>query len=340
MYKSQPYYIKTTNVHAQKRINTMIYYLFPRAMLQLNHHCVPTKSYTPLTKHYSPSLLRYLSELKCITQQYPEWDRACFLSHPFHQLPEVSQLRLPFICYEIFELYHLMHFSWQNFQKINSLHLGNVNTVRALKHIRRNHANDQSVVYDHPYTLDHWTSGPRGCMDLVFCDASQGPAEYHNTKDLLMQLCLAFVAQKRKGTCIVKTNDTYSPLSLDAMIILSHFYEKMYVVKPSVCLVTSGEKYLVCKGFMYDQLSEKTVSVLQHLFKTISEAPTGHYVVRALDFNVQMLLWGKFEEINSIFGQPRLEQMQQLLVNLENGTMGIEYNDVSKCKEWCDKYLL
>ena len=61
--------------------------------------------------------------------------------------------------------------------------------------------------------------------------------------------------------------------------------------------------------------------------------------------NIPMFLWARLEEINSIFGQPRLEQMNHLLnAYVEQGMYGSEWNmetkDMSKCREWCEKHGL
>lgn len=340
MYKSQPYYVKSNNVHSQRRVSTMIYYLFPRASLQINAHCKPLLVSEPSTHGYSHSLKHYLTGLKKNVQKNARWDAICKKSHLYNELQTVSKLDMPFVCFEIIELYFLMHFSWENFTKINSIHLGNPYTLRVMKYLRKNNSSDTFQVFDDNYTLNRFMTLARSKVDIAFCDASQGKTEYENAVHLILQLSIVFCSQKKKGICLVKYEDSFSKLSLDVFALLSHFYEKTYFVKPSVCLPTSGEKYLVCKGFVYDNIGEKMYQTLFHLYKTVLECPADKYIDRILRSNIPLFLWGKLEEINSIFGQPRLEQMQQLLVMSENPEWEYECTDMTKCQEWCVKHKL
>lgn len=346
MYKNQPYYIKTNNVYNQKRVSTMIYYLFPRASIQINVHTKPTfvsstNKPESTTAAYSNSLYKYLTELQSIVNKVPHWNAICEKSHPLHGISNVARVFMVPICYEILELYYLMHFSWENFTKVNSLHLGNPYTVPVIQHIRKHNPSDVFHIVDESPSLNLFLSFTRSSIDLAFCDAYlYGNNEYRNALQLIMQLCVVFCTQKRKGTCLVKYGDCFTKLSLDALALLSHFYDKVYFVKPSVCLPTSGEKYLVCKGFLYDNIGDKMYQTFFSLYKSLLECPCDKKVDRILLSNMPMFLWSKLEEINSIFGQPRLEQMHQLLVSSENPDWEYEVHDYQKCQEWCAKHKI
>lgn len=348
MHKNQPYYVKTNNVLAQKRVSTMIYYLFPRASLQVNNRCkIQYSTHLPAVC-YSFSLCHYLNEILNIVSKIPIWNQMCLQTHPYSHIEHISKVKMPAICYELMELYYLMNFSWESFSKINSLHLGNGQSVAAIQHIRKrtsnHHSYDQYMVLEQ-HSLNAFMSFTRASMDLTFCEACKG-TEYENALELFKQLCVVFCVQKRKGTCIVKYGETFTHLSLEILTLLSHFYEKTYFVKPSACILTSGEKYLVCKGFVYESIGDKMFQTFFHMYKSILECPPGKYIEHILQPNIPMFLWARLEEINSIFGQPRLEQMNHLLNSyVEQGGNGgmwnnMETKDMSKCREWCEKHGL
>lgn len=341
MHKSQPYYVKTNNINTQKRVNTMIYYLFPRYPLKICEQLVANISeYCPIVS-YSYSLYLYLSELLDIANIHEDWEQKCDDIHNYHQLPSVANLHMNIGSYEILELYHLMSFTWENFNKIESLHFGVRNsTIDALQYIRRN--NDQDVYYNmaiNPHSSsDRFFNSTQCKVDLIFCEAYQ-KKEYENAIELIRQLCFALKTQKRKGTCIIKYGDTFSIVSLQILMILSHYYDKVYIVKPSVCKITSSDKYIVCKNFRYENISEKELSCIYSLYKNVNNCPKNNYVESILRIKIPLFVSSRYEEINSIFSQPRLENLHNVLNNYEKTTTDhIVSTNKDKCIEWCERF--
>ena len=56
---------------------------------------------------------------------------------------------------------------------------------------------------------------------------------------------------------------------------------------------------------------------------------------RIINIDIPLFITSKMEEINSIFGQPRLEYIQQLLSQSEIKEDQSDY----KCQEWIQKYI-
>jgi len=142
---------------------------------------------------------------------------------------------------------------------------------------------------------------------------------------------------KHKGTCIVKLGDTFSKLSLDVLALLSHFFEKTFILKPTVCPITSSEKYVVCKSFIYNNIGEKMYNTFLNMYNSLLQCPDDKKIYRILQMNIPIFIWGKLEEVNSILGQPRLEQLQSLLVSMEDPLVDYTIatsSDIQKCKEW------
>lgn len=360
MYRSQPYYINQ-NHHGvgtnQKRINTMIYYLFPRACIQVNPQNVSIQ-YPSITRSkekgnqipiqeigVSFSLRKYMEEINHVTENLKSWNYQ--VSHPYSYIVEVSKIKhVSFIFYELLELYHLLNLSWDKSTKMRTLHIGHeANTsIHFCQYIRKHEQNkdENYSVYPVNYTsttIDYYFQEKKHTMDLVICGASRFSTEYENAVELLTQICLAIISQRRKGTCIIKYGDTFSLLSLDIVALISHFYEKTYFLKPSVCNLSTGEKYIVCKNYLYDDLSEKKYTTLKTLFCS-SITKNNLKVERIIHDTIPLFISSKLEEINSIFGQSRLEHIQYLLTHRENwNTEKMKQDGMQKSKEWCAKYI-
>ena len=120
MHKNQPYYVKTNNLLSQKRVSTMIYYLFPRLCLQVNTRCQVYYSNKCPNVGYSFSLCHYLNELLGVVKKCPQWDQLCIQTHPYTKLNLIAKVKIPDVCYELIELYYLMNFTWETFARISS----------------------------------------------------------------------------------------------------------------------------------------------------------------------------------------------------------------------------
>lgn len=340
MHKSQPYYVKSNNLNTQKRMNTMIYYLFPHYPLTLSSDLFANIcEYCP-TVSCSYSLYAYLSEIVDVANTDINLQQKCDALYPYNSLPKVTKLNVSNNSYEIIELYQLMGLSWENYPVIESLHFGNSrDSIDALQFIRKN--KEQDLHYHLDMSLDYSLAKLQLFTEykvkLVFCQAYM-KNEYDNAIDLLLQLCLSFQCQMKKGSCIIKYGDTFSDLSLQIFILLSHFYEKVYVVKPSICRMSSSEKYIVCKNFRYEKLEERDIQGICSLYERVINRPKQMYIRSLLNIQVPLFILSRFEEINSIFCQPRLEHLYSVLCNhekliTENGPFIVN----EKCKEWCKK---
>jgi len=331
MYKSQPYYVKQNGSVPQKRITTMVYYLFPKYSLHFfNYVNISNNPH----EHYviSPSLYHYIEEIECRIIECKMWNM--LYKNPYNLIDNYSNVSdVSFYYYEILEVYSIMHFVWENFYKLQSIHLGSETnmSIKALNYIRKNNENDSRHVVTNTITLNY--KNMVNLIDIAFCNCC-GKDEYRNALNLIRQICFVLLTQKRNGACIIKHSDTFSALSLDIVSFISFFYEKVYFLKPSVCDLTNGDKYIVCKNFVFDNLTDRTIETIKNLHDSVVNSKTKLY--RILSCPIPLFISSKLEEINSIFGQPRLEYIHQLLGDSSKTDFK---NNKQKCLDWCNKYI-
>ncbi len=75
---------------------------------------------------------------------------------------------------------------------------------------------------------------------------------------VLGEIIGALRVQNKNGNFVLKIFETFTMTSLKMIYLLSSFYEKVYICKPMFSRESNSEKYVVCKGFKYDQKKDKT----------------------------------------------------------------------------------
>ena len=71
---------------------------------------------------------------------------------------------------------------------------------------------------------------------------------YLNNMILVLRLILK--QQNLLGVTIIKIENMFYKPIIEIVYMLSGLFEKVFIIKPSVCNNLSNEKYLVCKGFI------------------------------------------------------------------------------------------
>ena len=165
--------------------------------------------------------------------------------------------------------------------------------------------------------------------------------EHNVTKLLFAQVCFALCMQKRDGAFILKLFDCFTPSTIDILYILSSFYKKVYITKPQTSRYANSEKYIVCKGFLFDS----SICFYQKLYDSFSKMiHTDNYINRFLTIPVSHFFTNKLEEYNSVFGQQQIENIYYTLGLIENKSKSsdkieniIKLN-IQKCVQWCIKH--
>ena len=62
--------------------------------------------------------------------------------------------------------------------------------------------------------------------------------------------------QKKNGHFVLKLFDIFEDCTIDILYLLNTFYEKVIVMKPYTSRYANSEKYIICKHFKYDNISD------------------------------------------------------------------------------------
>lgn len=162
--------------------------------------------------------------------------------------------------------------------------------------------------------------------------------------EIIIQLCMILCIQAKKGVLIWKIEETYSDIMLDILYLVSSFYEKMYFIKPTIIDTSKSEKYVVCKGFLF----ENVYNVYSYLYPLVSQMSVFRltpdiYIDRILKTDIAYFFVSKLEEINYIFGQVQLEQLHYLSLLVSHKYRYDKVQNISKMnnqkiQEWWLKH--
>ena len=133
--------------------------------------------------------------------------------------------------------------------------------------------------------------------------------------------------------------------SIDILYILSSFYEKVYISKPNTSRYANSEKYIVCKGFLYNSSDSFYPFIYRSFEKMITPTKETTEIVRFLSVPVNNLFVTKLEEYNAIFGQQQVENIYQTIMLIDNKHNQdridqLIKNNIQKCIQWCTRFQI
>jgi 23S rRNA U2552 (ribose-2'-O)-methylase RlmE/FtsJ len=188
-----------------------------------------------------------------------------------------------------------------------------------------------------------------GTMDIITADGGfDFSIDFNNQESsilklILCQIAFAIAMQKKGGTFIIKFFDTFSKLSVDLLYLLSLLYEELHFVKPNTSRYANSEKYIVCKKFKLDDVS----NIMAKLYTIINNLSNGYVLTSLFNCKLPIYFINKVEEYNAIFGQQQLENISTtinlILTNhLSNKNMAskletIKKTNITKCVNWCQE---
>ena len=185
-------------------------------------------------------------------------------------------------------------------------------------------------------------------MDLITADGGFdfsvdfNKQEVNIAKLLFAQISYAIILQKKGGSFILKIFDCFMQHSIDALAILSSFYERVYIVKPNTSRYANSEKYIVCKGFLYSS-SDNFYSYIHNTFRKMVAVSENGYINRFLNVPISNYFITRLEEYNAIFGQQQIENIHHTITLIDNKHNQEKIEtliklNIQKATQWCIKH--
>ncbi len=185
--------------------------------------------------------------------------------------------------------------------------------------------------------------------DLVSADGGFDWTDENYQEQEAYQLILgeiigALRVQNKDGSFVLKLFETFTTTSLKMIYIVSSFYEESYICKPLFSRMSNSEKYLVCKGFKYDQKKDssfldKKIGSLENILENMS----GNEYVQDIFPNLE--LPDKFVDmiryINIIIANNQQIMINKIVVYIkENNYFGEKYHQYREAQIEATKWWI
>jgi hypothetical protein len=339
----------------------MSYYILPKNINSIyvnpqysNELCKPCISY---------SLLNYYDEIKDQVNEMFFYD--CDLSdnsfedaikiiNPyefiFSKVPgskfSVSKLKPKNnIFYDLLEIYNNLNIfdSFKDINAINVLHISPnyVDAIECFEMFREGladmHYSSNKIEIDNDLN--------RTKMDFIFYETETET----ETTDYFISLIKAIIVilrnQKHNGTSIIKIGSVFHKPVVDILYYLSSLYDKVYISKPNTNNITSFDRYIVCKSFIYNEQSTQYLKLNYFKLLIFIKKLEDKHIYSVLDYDVPYYFKNKIDDLNIIIGQQQLEAFDQIITlyknkNKEDKIESIKKTNIQKSVSWCEKYKI
>ena len=255
---------------------------------------------------------------------------------------------------ELFEVFNINEILSLK-HKINVCHLThNYNSTNYLLNMLREENEDNIILENFNFNNLYKQFIQKECknkLDLIIFEFY--PDEYNDTKKYIHNMVLVLLIitkyQMNHGTSVIKINNILYKAVIDVIFILSGIYDKIFLVKPSISNITNGERYLICKGFNENLLSQsKLVSNIDEkliLKMSNNDLMSNSCITSIIENDLPYYLLNKIEESNLVIGRQQLEAYDQIInifknKNREEKVENLKRIHIQKCIQWCEKNQL
>jgi 23S rRNA U2552 (ribose-2'-O)-methylase RlmE/FtsJ len=164
---------------------------------------------------------------------------------------------------------------------------------------------------------------------------------------ILGEIIAALRVQSKDGHFVLKIFETFTLPSIKLIYLLSSFYEETYMYKPFFSRESNSEKYIICKGFKYDQkkdnaLLDKKIKSLESILEGMNSIKYVFDIFPGLDIPNDYIDRFKFMNI-------KIANQQQIMINdivsyiKENNYYGEKYHtykekQIEATKWWTNNF--
>ena len=188
-----------------------------------------------------------------------------------------------------------------------------------------------------------------GSMDIITGDGGFDFSADFNKQEsiafrlIFTQVIYAVIMQKKGGHFVLKIFDIFEDCTIDILYLLNTFYEKVIIMKPYTSRYANSEKYIICKNFKYENITDlhqKFIGIL----KFFNGFDFNKYSVHSiLDIPIQNYYINSINEINAILGHQQIDNILNTIKIIthkdkkQEKLYNLKCQHIQKCITWCIK---
>tara|TARA_B110001450_G_scaffold110795_6_gene104618 strand:+ start:9991 stop:11388 length:1398 start_codon:yes stop_codon:yes gene_type:complete len=152
-------------------------------------------------------------------------------------------------------------------------------------------------------------------MDYITADGGfDFSIDFNKQEDLSLKLIIsqiffALIMQNTGGHFIIKFFDIFKFKTVELIFLLANLYENIYIYKPNTSRIANSEKYIICKNYKY--VSKDFLTKIINNFDTILNNIDN--IKCLFNISIPKLFINKIQEINAIYGQQQIENINSTL---------------------------
>ena len=229
-------------------------------------------------------------------------------------------------------------------QNINSLHISenNEDTIECVEMLRENF--EDNILSYNKIDDELFKSLNERKIDFMFIDTF---SEDLNSYFINLIYCVMIILKcnTENSTTIIKIKDTLHKPVLDILYFLCSLYEKVYIMKPNSNNISSFEKYIICKGFQYNESKTESFKINYYKLLVFLKKLENRNIVSIINKDLPNYFLNKVDDINIIIGHQQLESLDQIITILKNKNKNdkiesIKKSNIQKSVSWCEKYKI
>ena len=164
-------------------------------------------------------------------------------------------------------------------------------------------------------------------------------------KNVLLVLYIITKYQSNRGTSIIKLDGIFYKIIIDVLLIFTAIYDKVFLIKPTISSITTGERYIICKHLNYSSITDNNLlSQIEEKLtsKLANDTICNNNIHSFLSNEIPYYFLNKIEESNAVIGQQQLESYDQIINIFKNKNKDekletLKRNHIQKCVQWCEK---
>jgi 23S rRNA U2552 (ribose-2'-O)-methylase RlmE/FtsJ len=168
--------------------------------------------------------------------------------------------------------------------------------------------------------------------DLVTADGGfdwddENYQEQEGYQLILGEIIAALRVQAKGGSFVLKIFETFTIPSIKLIYLLSSFYEETYIYKPFFSRASNSEKYVVCKGFKFEQNKalDNKIKSLEKVLEGMNSMKFVFDIYPDLDLSAEYL--DKFTFMNIKIANPQQIMINEIVKYIkENNYFGEKYH--------------
>lgn len=275
---------------------------------------------------------------KIINFNYECWDKS--ISNNKHSYNDQVKTHSFYDFIEIIQLYNIFNIPVHDYNiLIVSKHF--FNSYELIDVLHKFQKNVNINIFD-----DYKKCWSNENINIIFYELDNDKYKDVNTYifGIINALILIFQQQSNGGTAIIKIhNIIYKPI-IDLIYLLTSMYENVFIVKPYTSNILTNEKYIVCKGYIYNLNKKDLYNYYYSSLKNIHLTP-GQNIHSILENAIPYYFITQLNNINIVIVQNQLLTITNIINILKNKQNEdkleiIRKINIQKSIKWYERYKL